>query len=125
LTFIAYNVTTTDPEYYTTNPNFSELLYTQALTPYLEALGLPAKFIIDTGRSGQTGIMIPGAWCNINNAGIGYRPTTDTGNVNVDALVWAKPPGDSDGSSTLGSTGSDTSCTGSISLKPAPAPGVW
>ena len=32
-------------------------------------------------------------------AGIGTRPTTDTGNDLIDAIVWVKPPGESDGTS--------------------------
>ncbi|WP_117208553.1 glycoside hydrolase family 6 protein [Allorhizocola rhizosphaerae] len=36
-------------------------------------------------------------WCNQAGAGIGARPTADTGIPGVDAFVWAKPPGESDG----------------------------
>ena len=32
-------------------------------------------------------------------AGLGMRPTTDTGNSLIDAIVWVKPPGESDGTS--------------------------
>lgn len=32
-------------------------------------------------------------------AGLGIRPTTDTGNTLIDAIVWVKPPGESDGTS--------------------------
>jgi cellulose 1,4-beta-cellobiosidase len=41
-----------------------------------------------------------GNWCNQNGAGIGARPTANplTG---IDAFVWVKPPGESDGSSSL------------------------
>jgi cellulose 1,4-beta-cellobiosidase len=42
----AYNSTTPDP-IYGDNPNWSELRYATALSPYLEALGLPVHFIID------------------------------------------------------------------------------
>ncbi|WP_020519889.1 glycoside hydrolase family 6 protein [Catelliglobosispora koreensis] len=40
-----------------------------------------------------------GNWCNQAGAGMGERPTAapETG---IDAYVWAKPPGESDGSST-------------------------
>ena len=45
-----------------------------------------------------------GNWCNQNGAGIGARPTANpvTG---IDAFVWVKPPGESDGSSSLIPTG--------------------
>jgi cellulose 1,4-beta-cellobiosidase len=39
-------------------------------------------------------------WCNQAGAGIGARPTADTGIPGVDAFVWAKPPGESDGTGT-------------------------
>jgi cellulose 1,4-beta-cellobiosidase len=41
-----------------------------------------------------------GNWCNQDGAGIGERPTPNpvTG---IDAYVWVKPPGESDGSSSL------------------------
>ncbi len=41
-----------------------------------------------------------GAWCNQNGAGIGERPAaTPTGFAHMDAFVWVKPPGESDGAS--------------------------
>ena len=45
-----------------------------------------------------------GNWCNQNGAGIGARPIANplTG---IDAFVWVKPPGESDGSSSLIPTG--------------------
>jgi cellulose 1,4-beta-cellobiosidase len=43
-----------------------------------------------------------GGWCNQNGAGIGARPTANTGITGVDAFVWVKPPGESDGVSEAG-----------------------
>jgi cellulose 1,4-beta-cellobiosidase len=43
-----------------------------------------------------------GGWCNQIGAGIGARPTANTGITNVDAFVWVKPPGESDGVSQAG-----------------------
>ena len=40
-----------------------------------------------------------GDWCNIKNAGFGTRPTTNTGSPLVDAFIWAKAGGESDGTS--------------------------
>ena len=38
-----------------------------------------------------------GEWCNVQPAGFGPAPTTKTNNTVVDALVWVKPGGESDG----------------------------
>ena len=38
-----------------------------------------------------------GAWCNPPGRGLGTRPTTATGSVTVDAFLWIKLPGESDG----------------------------
>lgn len=68
----AYNATTPDIIYGPgpDNPNWSELKYAKALAPYLEAEGLPSKFIIDQGRSGAQNIRTQGGhWCNIKDAG--------------------------------------------------------
>ncbi|GAA2115218.1 glycoside hydrolase family 6 protein [Streptomyces synnematoformans] len=40
----------------------------------------------------------PGNWCNQSGAGLGERPVTAP-EPGIDAYVWAKPPGESDGSS--------------------------
>ncbi|KAG7380382.1 hypothetical protein PHYPSEUDO_007270 [Phytophthora pseudosyringae] len=36
-------------------------------------------------------------WCCVKSAGIGALPSSETGISNVDYFIWAKPPGDSDG----------------------------
>jgi cellulose 1,4-beta-cellobiosidase len=41
-----------------------------------------------------------GNWCNQSGAGIGQRPTVNP-TAGIDAYVWVKPPGESDGSSSL------------------------
>jgi endoglucanase len=53
-----------------------------------------AHFVIDTSRNGRG----PAAtWCNPRHRGLGARPTTETGKPLVDALLWIKVPGESDG----------------------------
>jgi cellulose 1,4-beta-cellobiosidase len=47
-----------------------------------------------------------GNWCNPSGAGIGARPTANPA-PGLDAYVWVKPPGESDGSSSLIPTGPD------------------
>ena len=69
-------------------------------------------FIIDTSRNGL-GPWVPTAeqaaqfpdpqtWCNPPDRGIGLRPTTATASRLVDAYVWIKVPGESDGQCSRG-----------------------
>jgi cellulose 1,4-beta-cellobiosidase len=41
-----------------------------------------------------------GNWCNQSGAGLGERPRANP-EPGIDAYVWVKPPGESDGSSSL------------------------
>lgn len=51
-------------------------------------------FIIDTSRNGIGSAN--GEWCNAQGA-LGRAPTTQTGHQLVDAFLWVKLPGESDG----------------------------
>lgn len=53
-------------------------------------------FIIDTSRNGQ-GASSLSQWCNPAGQKIGTAPTANTGNRLVDAFLWVKTPGESDG----------------------------
>lgn len=53
-------------------------------------------FVIDTSRNGK-GPANNGEWCNPAGRGLGDAPTTATGKSLVDAYLWIKIPGDSDG----------------------------
>jgi endoglucanase len=54
-----------------------------------------AHFVIDTSRNGRGP---KGAqWCNPPKRGLGARPTTTTNNPVIDAYLWIKVPGESDG----------------------------
>lgn len=53
-------------------------------------------FVIDTSRNGQNATNA-GNWCNPTGQRIGQTPTTHTGNPLVDAFLWIKAPGESDG----------------------------
>jgi endoglucanase len=55
-----------------------------------------SHFVIDTSRNGR-GPTSDGQWCNPPGRGLGLRPTTTTGDVRADALIWVKVPGESDG----------------------------
>lgn len=68
-------------------------------------------FVIDTSRNGQGVYTNPSdseAWCNPPGRGLGVKPTTTTNQTLVDAYLWVKTPGESDGD-----------CKG------APAAGQW
>jgi endoglucanase len=73
-------------------------------------------FVIDTSRNGQgpndmtsfagapfdqpadvVAKLASGNWCNPPNSGVGLRPTTRTGTPLLDAYLWVKTPGQSDG----------------------------
>ena len=75
-----------------------------------------AHFIVDTGRNGKGPLSASayavspynqpqsvitslgqGNWCNPPGAGLGLRPTASTGAPLVDAYLWVKAPGESDG----------------------------
>ncbi|NGO79760.1 glycoside hydrolase family 6 protein [Streptomyces sp. YC504] len=69
---------------------------------YGETLGelLGGKhFVMDTSRNGS-GPPPPGMnepWCNPPGRTLGRTPTTATGHPRIDAFLWIKHPGDSDG----------------------------
>ena len=52
-------------------------------------------FIIDTSRNGLGSTK---EWCNARGQALGIAPTTKTGHPLVDAFLWIKQPGESDGS---------------------------
>jgi endoglucanase len=64
-------------------------------------------FVIDTSRNGlgpwqPPAYPDPQDWCNPPGRGLGLRPTADTGNPLIDATLWVKIPGESDGECTRG-----------------------
>lgn len=65
----------------------------------LSALLGGAHYVIDTSRNGR-GPLRGGraeAWCNPPGRGLGTPPTTDTRDERLDAYLWIKRPGESDG----------------------------
>ncbi len=74
----------------------------QSWVPYPGDEGLK-PFVIDTSRNGQGAWAADPAdpddqeWCNPPDRGLGLRPTLDTGVPLVDAYLWVKIPGESDG----------------------------
>ena len=59
-------------------------------------LGRRTPFVVDTGRNGL-GPAADAGWCNPGGRALGERPTTTPADPLVDALLWIKPPGESDG----------------------------
>lgn len=88
---------------------------------------LPSRARADISSSnGVTGLRKEwGHWCNVNGAGFGVRPTADTGDERVDAFVWGKPGGESDGTSDTSATRYDSFCGESDAYKPSPEAGEW
>jgi cellulose 1,4-beta-cellobiosidase len=119
---------TSAPPYTQGNAIYDEEKYINALGPLLEQNGWPgARFIVDQGRSGKqpTGQLEWGHWCNALGTGFGTRPTTNTGNTLVDALVWIKPGGEADGTSDTTADRYDHFCGMADAMKPAPEAGTW
>jgi endoglucanase len=54
------------------------------------------RFVIDTSRNGL-GPTPDNQWCNPVGRALGQSPTGATGNARVDAYLWIKKPGESDG----------------------------
>lgn len=53
-------------------------------------------FVVDTSRNGN-GPTPDSQWCNPDGRALGAPPTTGTGDPLVDAYLWVKRPGESDG----------------------------
>lgn len=79
--------------------NVANFYTTQQSADYGErisrALG-GAHFVIDTSRNGN-GPLSGSEWCNPPGRALGETPTTRTGRERVDAYLWIKNPGESDG----------------------------
>jgi endoglucanase len=79
--------------------NVSNFIATGPSVAYGEKLSQKVggkHFIIDTSRNGA-GTAGSGQWCNPQGRALGAAPTTQTGNALVDAFLWIKAPGESDG----------------------------
>ncbi|MCV7216567.1 glycoside hydrolase family 6 protein [Mycobacterium crocinum] len=88
--------------------NVSNFLTTDEEIGYGEAIsgmtgGKP--YVIDTSRNGNGPAGGELYWCNPSGRALGVQPTTATGNGHIDAFLWVKRPGDSDGSCGRGNPG--------------------
>ncbi|MEW2398356.1 glycoside hydrolase family 6 protein [Streptomyces sp. NPDC046862] len=77
------------------NRTSAEVAYTRAV---LDALGGPRGLgaVIDTSRNGN-GAPADGQWCDPAGRKVGQPPTLGTGEARIDAYLWVKLPGESDG----------------------------
>lgn len=62
----------------------------------LSALVGGKHYVIDTSRNGL-GSAGDSEWCNPDGRALGERPNSNTGHALVDAYLWVKRPGESDG----------------------------
>ncbi|WP_069867104.1 glycoside hydrolase family 6 protein [Streptomyces malaysiensis] len=84
-------------------------------------------YVTDTSRNGQ-GPWTPRdrhidaqSWCNPPGRGLGRRPTTHTGDALMDAALWVKTPGESDGRCLRGTDGPLDPVRGTVN----PEAGEW
>ncbi|MGA8209147.1 MAG: glycoside hydrolase family 6 protein [Nocardioidaceae bacterium] len=91
--------------------NVSNFETTQRSATYGEGLSRRldgARFVIDTSRNGagpparSADPASHASWCNPPGRALGSAPTTRTSHAQVDALLWVKQPGDSDGACRAG-----------------------
>eukprot|EP01084_Bolivina_argentea_P287716 493693_1 len=119
------------------NQCVNEAKYIQFMSQQMSNTGISNKgYLTDTSRNG-----VPNArehqescggpcceWCNIANAGFGKFPSTSTSSTGlniIDAFVWAKVPGESDGTSNTSASNYDAHCGSDESVKPSPQAGQW
>ena len=112
---------------YQSNPCHDELTFVAQISAAYASAGITNNhFLIDTGRNGVGGIRHDwGYWCNNIGAGLGERPRAEPGPAGVDAYVWVKPPGESDGTSDSSAARYDEFCGKEDAAKPAPEAGQW
>ena len=92
--------------FYTNVANYYPVDQERAYADAVSAATGGARYVIDVGRNGRGW---KGTWCNAPGAGLGQTPRVATsGTSRLDALLWVKTPGASDGT-----------CNG------GPAAGVW
>ncbi|MFJ2153830.1 glycoside hydrolase family 6 protein [Streptomyces microflavus] len=97
----AAGVTTSGDGIFTNVANFRTTADERAYArQVLAALGGPSNLgaVIDTSRNGN-GAPPPGQWCDPEGRALGQTPTTRTGEDRIDAYLWVKLPGESDGCS--------------------------
>jgi endoglucanase len=85
--------------------NYNSTVKERAYGEKLSSLTGDSHYVIDTGRNGKGS---NGDWCNPAGRALGAAPAVVTNAGHLDAQLWIKPPGESDGT-----------CNG------GPAAGAW
>jgi endoglucanase len=91
--------------FFTNVASFSGVDPERAYASQVSALTGGSHYVVDVGRNGRGW---HGTWCNPTGVGLGQLPHVTTGTTGLDALLWVKTPGASDGT-----------CNG------GPAAGTW
>jgi endoglucanase len=100
------------------NPTSNEVNYDKSI---LSALGNPADLhaVVDTSRNGNGS---NGEWCDPAGRTLGVTPTANTGDTSIDAYLWVKPPGESDGCADAAGTFDPALAYALIANGPSQAP---
>jgi cellulose 1,4-beta-cellobiosidase len=106
------------------DPSQDEVGYANDLADGLAKVGITGKgFLIDTSRNGKHEIRSTGGnWCNVKGAGLGERPTVAPA-PNIDAYLWIKTPGESDGTADRKAARFDENCVSDDAMPGAPEAG--
>lgn len=114
----------TNPPRDPAGPPNDEIGYAADLNKALEGAGIKGKgFLIDTGRNGTAHVRTSMSnWCNIKGAGLGERPQAAPAPF-VDAYVYIKVPGESDGVADPTAKRFDKNCASDDASPGAPQAG--
>ena len=106
------------------DPSQDEIGYASDLNDGLTKAGISGKgFVIDTSRNGKSEIRsTPGNWCNVKGAGLGERPKAAPAPL-IDAYLWIKTPGESDGTTDRKAARFDENCVSDDAMPGAPEAG--
>ncbi|MCL9664613.1 glycoside hydrolase family 6 protein [Curtobacterium albidum] len=80
--------------FFTNVANFTGVDGERAYAERLSTMTGGARYVVDVSRNGRGWL---GTWCNPTGAGLGGRPQVAAGTTRLDALLWVKTPGASDG----------------------------
>jgi endoglucanase len=80
--------------FYTNVSNYIGVDDERAYAASISKLTNGSHYVIDVSRNGKGW---KGTWCNAPGAGLGQDPHVTAGTTRLDALLWVKTPGSSDG----------------------------
>ena len=90
--------------FFTNVSNFNGVDPERSYAGKVSALTGGSHFVIDVSRDGRGDV---GGWCNPTGAGLGQDPHVTAGTGKLDALLWVKTPGASDGTCNGGPAAGD------------------